>query len=406
MKMDTSKMLEFKPKTSEQLYLMYTEIKEIRTGATSLQEDLDKLFLRKRVVEIVENEYDFGKVNEVFEIFGGYVNRSFGIRAEKNGKTQEYFIRKYKSGVQAKEIEFEHELITFSKEHGFDIAAGIIPAADGRGFIKIENPIIVGEDSNIEYYAIYEYLEGEDKYTWLTPYCTDKEFASMAEIMATFHNSTRDFDPKGLERVELKILDFVDTLPNIFKGYAAKDCDNIFHEFFNKKLNAIIEVIEKNKIDKCVAEKMPYNPTHNDYHPGNVKFRDEQVVGIFDFDWSKIELRLFDVCLGMVYTCCYWEDREEDKMRLDKCEIFLNAYEQRMHKLKGLTGFTKEEKASMKNMIAFANVYLINWCTDAFYNNMETNNDYEYLAYLKHQIKLMDWIEDNEAAIMEMVSKL
>lgn len=406
MKMDTSKMLEFKPKTSEQLYLMYTQIKEISTGVTNLQEDLDKLFLRKRVIEIVENEYDFGKVVEVFEIFGGYVNRSFGIRVEKNGEIQELFIRKYKSGVQAKEIEFEHELITFAKEHGLDIAAGIIPAADGRGFIKVENPIINGEDNNIEYYAVYDYLEGEDKYTWLTPYCTDKEFASMAEVMATFHNATRDFDPKGLERVELKILDFVDTLPNIFKEYAAKDCDNIYHEFFNKKLNAIIEVIEKNKIDKDLAEKMPYNPTHNDYHPGNVKFRDEQVVGIFDFDWSKIELRLFDVCLGMVYTCCYWEDKEEDKLRLDKCEIFLNAYEQRMHELKGLTGFTKEEKASMKNMMAFANMYLINWCADAYYNDMEELNDYEYLAYLKHQIKLMDWIEDNEEAIQEMVSKL
>src|SRR5665647_814814 len=118
MKMDTSKMLEFKPETSEQLYLMYTQIKEIRTDVTSLQEDLDKIFLRKRVVEVVENEYDFGKVVEVLEIFGGYVNRSFGIRVEKDGEIQEYFVRKYKTGIQAKEIEFEHLLITFAKEHG------------------------------------------------------------------------------------------------------------------------------------------------------------------------------------------------------------------------------------------------------------------------------------------------
>lgn len=406
MKMDTSKMLEFKPTSSEQLYLMYTQLKEIRVGVTSLQEELDKIFLRNRVVEVVEREYDFGKVNEVLEIFGGYVNRSFGIRVEKNGKVEEYFVRKYKTGIQAKEIEFEHSLITFAKENGLDIAAGIIPAADGRGYIKVENPIVGDEEENIEYYAVYDYLRGEDKYTWLTPYCTDKEFASMAEVMATFHNAARDFDPMGLERVELKILDFVETLPQIFTDYAGADYDNIYHEFFNKKLAAVIEVIKKNKIPEAVAQKMPYNPTHNDYHPGNVKFLDEQVVGIFDFDWSKIELRLFDVCLGMIYSCCFWEDKEEDKMRLDKCEIFLNAYEQKMHELKGLSGFTVEEKASMKNMLAFANVYLINWCVDAYYNDMDELNDYEYLAYLKHQIKLMDWIEDNEEAIKEMVNRL
>ena len=47
MKMDTSKMLEFKPTSSEQLYLMYTQLKEIRVGVTSLQEELDKIFLTR-----------------------------------------------------------------------------------------------------------------------------------------------------------------------------------------------------------------------------------------------------------------------------------------------------------------------------------------------------------------------
>lgn len=45
---------------------------------------------------------------------------------------------------------------------------------------------------------------------------------------------------------------------------------------------------------------------HGDYHPGNVKFQDGKVSGIFDFDWSNADLRCFDVAIALLYFCSVW----------------------------------------------------------------------------------------------------
>lgn len=409
--MNTETYQEFKPANSKEVYFMYDEVKDMSKKISCLKDDLDQMFLRRRLTEVIEENYDFGKVTQIFEIFGGYVNRSFGIRVEKDGEVKPIFVRQYKKGVQEKEIMFEHKLILHAKEHGLDIAADPIAAKDGKTFVKVVNPIAsdCGEE-DLEYYGVYTFLAGEDPYTWITPYCTDKEFTAMGEVLATFHDSAKDFDPAGLARVELEILDFVETLPGIFTEYAATEgVDNIYHEFFNKNLDAYNNHLAKNKIEKMSPDKMLYTATHNDYHPGNVKFIDEEIVGIFDFDWSKIELRLFDICLGVVYTCVYWEADEaekEDTLRLDKARLFFKGYEDKLQELGGLPGFTKEEKGAIKNMLALANIYLVHWCAEAYYGDVEGLNEYEYLAYLKHQTKVMHWIENNEDAINEMANNL
>ena len=64
---------------------------------------------------------------------------------------------------------------------------------------------------------------------------------------------------------------------------------------------------------------------HCDYHPGNLKWVDEQGVGLFDFDWSKLDYRLFDVAQGIAYFCSSWEGPDDGDVRLDKAAIFVRA---------------------------------------------------------------------------------
>ena len=66
---------------------------------------------------------------------------------------------------------------------------------------------------------------------------------------------------------------------------------------------------------------------HCDYHPGNLKWVDEQGVGLFDFDWSKLDYRVFDIAQGVVYFCSSWEGPDKGELRLDKAAIFVRAYQ-------------------------------------------------------------------------------
>ena len=73
--------------TSGSSYELIEAVRELGRVAATLRDSLEGLFLREQIVEIAEELYDIGSVKEVYEIYGGYVNR----KAE-NGlvKSQKY----------------------------------------------------------------------------------------------------------------------------------------------------------------------------------------------------------------------------------------------------------------------------------------------------------------------------
>lgn len=397
--MDTSKMRQLKPLNSVQMASLLIQSETLKAIAGDFFEALDASLLRDQIVEVVESNYDLGKVLDVYEIFGGYVNRSFGIYTEKDGQRHEYFVRKYKKDIQEKEILFEHKLINYAIENGFDIAAGLYKTRDGKTYVKIKEG---GED---RYFAVYRYLPGEDKYTWVDNQLTDEEYASSAEVIAAFHNSVRDFDPEGFERVEPRIMDLVPLLPQIFKEYAATSINNRFHTYYLKNLDSIIEACNRIRIPAGDLAGMPYVPIHCDFHPGNEKFQDGKVVGIFDFDWSKIDLRLFEIGLGLVYFCSNWVDELDGTLMMEQCEIFLKAYQRKLRELGGLEPLNDTEKKYLDIMLDAGNIYLIYWCLRAYYAD-PTLNEYEYQAYLSHQVKLMNWIDAHREEIRRMAERI
>ncbi len=400
--MDTSKMKRLQPLDSLQMANMIIHSEALRTIAADFYGALDTSLLRNQIVEVIEANYDLGKVLEVYEIFGGYVNRSFGFDTEKDGGRHEYFIRKYKKGVQEKEILFEHRLITFAKENGLSVAAGLFQTRDGKTFVKIRE----GSEGANRFFAVYEYLYGEDKYTWVDNLLTDEEYASSAEVLATLHNAARGLDPAGLERVELKIAELIPTLPAIFKEYAATELTgNRLHTYYLKNLDSILDAIERIRVPQQDLAQMTYCPVHCDFHPGNLKFEGGKAVGIFDFDWSKIDLRMFDIGLGLVYCCSNWIDELDGTMMMDQCEVFMKAYQQKLRALGGLAPLNEAEKKHLVTMLDAGNMYLIFWCLRSFYKDTSLN-PFEYQAYLSHQVKLMNWIDAHRVEITRMAERL
>ncbi len=400
--MDTSRMLHLEELSPDKLFALYEQCKELKNTALGLCEFVDRALVRGQILDML-GEYDLGAVKDVFEIFGGYVNRSFGIYTEKNGGRKEYFVRKYKKGVTEKEIRFEHALIEFSIDNGLSIAARLIRAKNGETYVKRTE----GDGVNARdiYFAVYQYLHGEDKYAWNNNELTDGEYASIAGVLATFHNASRNFDPMGLERVEPKIMDFLPTLPKLYNEFARRECNTMFHRYYLENLDEIIEVVERSQLPAEITSGMPCNPCHNDFHPGNLKYRDNEAVGLFDFDWSKIDLRLFDVCLALTYCCSSWKEGRDGDLLLDKCAIFLKSYQDKLKELGGLEPLNEVEIKHMPTMMAAANIYLINWDVTAYYRGTDLN-DYEYTAYLQHNVRLMRWIENNKEAIARMAGSI
>lgn len=200
-------------------------------------------------------------------------------------------------------------------------------------------------------------------------------------------------------------MEFLPTLPKVYKELASREVSTKFHQYYLNNIDLILEVIESSQIQNEALEKMSFCPCHNDYHPGNLKYTNNKVVGIFDFDWSKIDLRLFDVSLALAYCCSSWQDEKDGTLLLDKCSIFLKSYQGKLAELGGLEPLNAVEIEYLPTMLAAANMYLINWDVTAYYAGTDLN-EYEYMAYLKHNVRLMKWIENHKAEIAEMAKSL
>ena len=353
--------------------------------------------MRRQITEIVESYYDIGTVTAVNEIFGGYNSRSFGIETLKDGCARTYFLRQYKPDVAADEIRFEHALIGHAIQNGFSFAADIVSTAQGLTFVQ-------SADSD-HMFAVFDYLNGEDKYTWDNPDLSDAEFISAGRVLAAFHNAMRDFDPGGLQRSEPPILKLWPRLAGQLAGYDRHKPGGQLQAYYAAHLQGILDLIARHPLDANEIEGMPVIAIHCDYHPGNLKWADNQVVGIFDFDWSKMDLRLFDVALAVIYFCSRWDEGHDGEVRCDKCSLFIRSYQQELQELAGLEPITPAELRLMPKMLDIANIYLLHWEVSA-YHSIAGANETEYLTYLKHNVRLMQWLDARRSAVIETVSRI
>ena len=346
--------------------------------------------LTRQVEEIVDHDYDLGSVVRAERIFGGYVNASFAVWTRTADGDHKYFVRKYNPAATEREVRFEHALLTHLQSHGFGLASTVFPNRYGGTFVTREE-VVDGSPATV-FFGVFRLLEGEDKYTWVKNRLTDKEFDSAARVLAQFHHSAVDFDPGDLAREQPPIMEFVPTLAGTFTKCAAQATGTAFDDHFLGKLPAILGVIAKGVEVEAQLDGLPITPVHCDYHPGNLKWVDEQGVGLFDFDWSKLDYRVFDIAQGVVYFCSSWEGPDKGELRLDKAAIFVRAYQDEAARWSDPGPMSARELAVLPRMIANANLFILNWDVTYYYADADPDVD-EYMVYLTENVSLMECVE-------------
>jgi homoserine kinase type II len=358
----------------------------------------------QKAVRIFKNHYDLGDLSNAEELHGGTVNRSFTITAKKNNHSVKYLIRRYNPAVAEKEIKFEHALIRYLKANRFGLVADVISTKTGDTYVK-EGPTTAGA-TLADFWAVFEFVEGEDRYTWVDTNVAPEDMISAAEVLADLHHAGQNFrTPQGAVRNQPKINDFLPTFRDAYATCTSKAGKTRFDQCFLQHRDHILGVVEQAFISAPDLSRMPQIPVHCDYHQGNLKFEGSRVIGVFDFDWSKVDLRLFDLALALVYFCACWDGPSAGSLILDKFELFLRTYNDRCASKAGPGSLSGLEKAFLPSMLAAANLFVLHWTIVDFYS-IENPDDDEYRVYLNHGLELMDWIEaqkDQMAGIIDQI---
>lgn len=330
----------------------------------------------------VLGHYDLGELAAFEKNERGFVNTSFAIETLADGVRTRRFFRRYKVGVKEEELLFEHSVIERLVAQGSPPVARIAKTREGKTFVKRaggEIPV---------FYAIFDFLPGDDRYTWVAPHCVHSELVSAAQVLAQFHSAVSDLKPAGL-RAEPRIVDLLPQLSQYVAESQFRSKRTAFDQCLLEHKDLIQESVARmlDVLNKPEVRDLPQLVVHCDYHPGNLKFQGEQVSGLFDFDWSKIDARAFDVGLALWYFFASWDGERDGELLLEPLEVFVDAYQEAFLGMPGVGPLSSAELRHLPDMIAAGNLYILNWTIQDYYH--KDVDPREYLVYLRHSVNFL-----------------
>ena len=341
--------------------------------------------------------FNLGELLSIERNERGYINTSYGIETIHEGDRHRYFFRKYKSGIQEPEIQFEHSVIKHLLAKDFSLIAKVFESKQGMTYIKY----FTGEDKQFPAFcAIFEYLKGDDKYDCVDPHPSLVEINNSAVVQAEFHDAGANFSPHG-QRFEPKILDLISKIANKIKHNLQSSKGTAFDDYLGENESYIRDNCDEaqNYFAELDTSNWEEILIHCDFHPGNLKFDGENVIGLFDFDWSKIDLRIFDVALAIWYFFTSWCGEQDGILRIDEANIYLYEYQTAFRELPNLDPIVQDELQHFPMMINLGNLYVLNWAVTDFYANEV--DPVLYLQWLKHCIKFAEWFSLSGKQLIE-----
>ena len=342
--------------------------------------------------EIVSKYYQIGELVGYEKDTVGIYNTNYAIDTIINGRKSRYFLRKYRKGRRETEVIFEHSVVNHLVAEDFELVAPIISTRDGKTYVKQFEEGGNGDSGVGVFYTVFEFIQGDVTHIYVNPDCNDKELRSVATVLARFHETVAGLNPAG-RRYEPGIIEL---LPKIARN--AENCANEperieFNDYLLENRSLVHRTIDRTlqAIDSREYEAMPHLVIHGDYHPGNLKFKNGTIVGLFDFDWSKVEARCYDVALALILFCTTWEGKDDGDLQLGKAITFLNAYQDTLSHSQEIGPLSDVELRYLPHMISASNIYLLDWQIGDYSIDPE-----EYLRYLKHTVRIMRWLEGRD----------
>lgn len=227
---------------------------------------------------------------------GGTANASLAIV----GTRGQYVLRRRNPRYSdPRQLTYDHSVIHGLAKAGLPVPK-IVRAPSGSRWVEHDERI----------YELFELIEG-------LPADPDshEEIAAAGDMLARLHLATERLQPSGEKqwpryfdpKVSLKALKETRKALKEARGRVGPPTRNDESGSEDEPAYATVdfligqaELAERGLPDKAYWA-LPQTIIHGDWHPANLRFRDHQIVGIFDFDWVGRQPRMVDVTDGLLF---------------------------------------------------------------------------------------------------------
>jgi homoserine kinase type II len=349
---------------------------------------------------ILRRHYRFGRIISAKRNTLGYMNANYKVETEKRGKRNRFMLRVYRPGLSKEGIDFEHTLLKELRRRAYHYAPQPMQARTGHSYVKTTKNMGSGD---LSYFAaVFEFKSGDDKYDWDHPLCTDSELQDAAGVLARYHSIIHRWTPQ----VNAAADETLGKLPEMrrrWQAWGKVAAGDDFSAYFVQKLDVLTdaaEQLESWKNENTLGD-LPIIAVHGDYHPGNLKYQEDKVVAVLDFDWSHMDYRIYDIGLAIFYFCTSWAAGSGGGLQLGQLHRFLRAYQLAVDAYPWVEPLSEDEIACLPQMIQLANLFIVDWTVNHYFTRGGASE--EYLGYLRHGVRLCEWLEKNRKAVRETI---
>jgi homoserine kinase type II len=239
-------------------------------------------------------------------------------------------------------LTYDHALT----RHLARVGLPVIPALktpEGSRWMRVEGLV----------YEVYPWVEGEA----FDP-DSREQLQESGDLLARLHQAADSFRPRG-HKLLPRLFDPRERLPEIAEARA------LLAEGVSPGDLAASEAA--GRLDRLEAEargllerlpdqrywSLPLAVVHGDYHPGNVKFAGDKIVGLFDWDWACRQARVKDVADGLLFFAAPRARPLTGELRAltqpprydpERMRLFQEAYEAHLP-------LTEEERAVLPDLL-------------------------------------------------------
>ena len=183
-------------------------------------------------------------------------------------------------------VRFDHALLAHLATCDLPVPQGI--------FSRDGNPWVVTDDA---IYELFGFIEGEQHRPG-----NPQQLRAAGETLARIHLSAQSFEPPVAKQWER----FHD--PEEACAWLAQLLEEP-GETGRRGARRVLAAGHDHCVDLArrltddIYWRLPRTIVQGDYHPANLKFRGDEVAGVFDWDWAGDQPRMVDLADGLLFFC-------------------------------------------------------------------------------------------------------
>ncbi|MEE2912687.1 MAG: phosphotransferase [Planctomycetota bacterium] len=273
--------------------------------------------IKGRDLAIVLSRYDLGSIERIMDYQKGSRRSAKMMLKTSSGS---FLLKRRASGRDDQsQVSFAHAVQQMLSKHRFPVA-GLVESLEGNTLVNHEGRT----------YELFRFIQG-DRFDKSNPAA-----AESGRVLAHFHDILQNYpeEPSAKQtsfHQGIKVLDLLDELYEVLmKSEDAKSCEGI-----SDTLNYLQEQykISHKTVETAGFSNLPPSIVHGDWHPGNMLYKDGEIIAVIDFDSLRVNPRITDIANGVLQFSMRMGEPEgvdswPDSFRGHTIQSMVQAYDQ------------------------------------------------------------------------------